>query len=77
MFDQTGAANFSDIFVEYENVFAELIAAAGSRVEKNLVDTTARTGFGLINVKPRTAHEMAVEYCAFDWENAQTPEVPV
>jgi len=42
-------ANFSDIF---EDAYAELIVAAGSRVEKNLVDAIARTGHGLINVKP-------------------------
>jgi len=75
MFDQTGVTNFSDIFEEYENAYAELTVAAGARVDKNLVDATARTGYGLINVKPRTTHEMAVEYYNFDWEYAQTPEV--
>jgi len=66
MFDQSGAANFSDIFEAYENAYAELTVAAGPRVDKNLVDATARTGYGLINVKPRTAHEMAAEYYNFD-----------
>jgi len=74
MFDQTGATNFSDIFQEYEDDYAELTVAAGARVDKGLVDTTARTGYGLIDVKPKTAQEMAVEYYTFDWEYAQTPE---
>jgi len=77
MFDQTGATNFSDIFEEYEDAYADLTVAAGARVDKGLVDTTARTGYGLIDVNPKTAHEMAVEYYAFDWEYAQTPEVLV
>ena len=77
MFDQTGEANFTDIFKEYEEDYTELTVAAGARVDKNLVDATARTGYGLINVKPKTAHEMAVEYYTFDWEYAQTPEVLV
>lgn len=75
MFDQTGAANFSDIFKEYESDYVELTVAAGARVDKGLVDATARTGYGLIDVKPKTPHEMAVEYYTFDWEYAQTPEV--
>ena len=75
MFDQSGPANFSDIFEDYENDYFDLTVAAGARVDKNLVDTTARTGYGLIDVKPQTAHEMAVEYYTFDWEYAQTPEV--
>jgi len=57
MFNQNGPANFSDIFEEYEDAYSELTVAAGARVDKNLVDTTARTGYGLINVKPRTPHE--------------------
>jgi hypothetical protein len=77
MFDQTGPANFSDIFEEYEDAYAELTVAAGARVDKGLVDTTARTGYGLIDINPKTAHEMAVEYYTFDWEYAQTPEVLV
>ena len=76
MFNQSGVTDFSDIFEEYENAYAELTVAAGARVDNNLVDATARTGYGLIDVKPKTPHEMAVEYYTFDWEYAQTPEVP-
>lgn len=75
MFDQSGAANFTDIFDQYEQDYTDLTIAAGARVDQNLVDTTARTGYGLIGVKPKTPHEMAVEYYTFDWEYAQTPEV--
>ena len=77
MFDENGPANFTDIFEESEKAYANLTVAAGARVDRNLVDTTARTGYGMIDVKPKTPHEMAVEYYTFDWEYAQTPEVPV
>jgi hypothetical protein len=75
MFDQNGPANFSGVFDEYQEAYLNLTIAAGTRVDLNLVDTTARTGYRMINVKPRTPHEMAVEYYTFDWEYAQTPEV--
>jgi polyamine oxidase len=75
MFDENGPANFTDIFDEYEAAYTDLTVAAGARVDQNLVDTTARTGYGMIDVKPKTPHEMAVEYYTFDWEYAQTPEV--
>jgi len=75
MFDQDGVANFTHIFEQSETDYFDLTIAAGARAEKNLVDTTARTGYGLIGVKPKTPHEMAVEYYTFDWEYAQTPEV--
>lgn len=75
MFDQDGPANFTDLFEQYEEDYTDLTIAAGARVDLNLVDTTARTGYGIINVKPKTPHEMAVEYYTFDWEYAQTPEV--
>ena len=76
MFDEHGTANFTDIFEEYEEAYINLTISAGARVDLNLVDTTARTGYGMIDSKPRTPHEMAVEYYTFDWEYAQTPEVP-
>ncbi|KAF9791877.1 amine oxidase, partial [Thelephora terrestris] len=74
MFDQDGPANYTDLFDAYEEAYSNLTIAAGARVDLNLVDTTARTGYSIIDVKPRTPHEMAVEYYNFDWEYAQTPE---
>jgi len=51
-----------------------LTVAANTRVDKGLVDTSARAGYSLVNSKPRTPQEMAVEYFTFDLESAQTPE---
>ena len=62
MFDTSGDA------------YTNLTVAAGTRVTKQLVDGTARTGYSLIGAKPRTAQAMASEYYQFDWEYAQTPE---
>lgn len=75
MFDQYGPANYTNLFDEYEEAYTDLTVVAGARVDLNLVDTTARTGYSIIDVKPRTPQEMAVEYYNFDWEYAQTPEV--
>ena len=46
MFDGNGPANFTDIFDEYEEAYVNLTVTAGARVDRNLVDTTARTGYG-------------------------------
>jgi len=73
-FDQNGPANFTDLLDEYEENYFNLTVVAGARVDLELVDTTARTGYGMIGVQPKTPHEMAVEYYIWDWEDAQTPE---
>lgn len=54
--------------------YTNLTIVAGERVNKQLVDTTARTGYSLIGAKSMTPHAMASEYYQFDWEYAQTPE---
>jgi polyamine oxidase len=48
--------------------------AAGTRVDKSLVDVSSRTGYQLVKAKPQDAHARAAEYYQFDWEYAQTPE---
>ena len=54
--------------------YTNLTVVAGARVAKQLVDTTARTGYSLIGAKSTTPQAMASEYYQFDWEYAQTPE---
>ena len=74
-FDQDGEVDFSATLEEYERAYTLLATAAKTRMKRNLVDTTARTGYEMIDVNPKTPHQMAAEYYAFDWEYAQTPEV--
>lgn len=62
------------MFNTSEDAYTNLTIAAGARVDKQLVDGTARTGYSLIGAKSRTAQAMASEYYQFDWEYAQTPE---
>ncbi|KAI0370918.1 amine oxidase [Pilatotrama ljubarskyi] len=73
-YDATGPVNHVDVFDDSGDAYTNLTIAAGARVEKRLVDATARTGYSLIGAKSRTAQAMASEYYQFDWEYAQTPE---
>ncbi|RPD60845.1 amine oxidase [Lentinus tigrinus ALCF2SS1-6] len=73
-YDSTGAVDYIDVFNDAGDAYGELTVAAGARVDRKLVDGTARTGYSLIKAKARTAHAMASEYYQFDWEYAQTPE---
>jgi len=47
---------------------------AGARLSQGLVDLTARTGYLMVNHKPKTPHENAAEYFQFDLEYSQTPD---
>ena len=72
-FDSTGAVDYLDVFNASEDAYEALTVAAGARVDQQLVDGTARTGYYLIGSKSRTPHAMASEYYQFDWEYAETP----
>jgi len=72
-YDETGPVDYLDVFNDSGNEYDELTVVAGARVQKSLVDTTARTGYSLIGSKPMTPAEKACEYYQFDWEYAQTP----
>jgi polyamine oxidase len=66
--------DYLDVFNESVDAYTNLTVEAGARVDQNLVDLTARTGYSLIGQKPKKPHEEAAEYYQFDWEYAQTPE---
>ncbi|KAF9480663.1 amine oxidase [Pholiota conissans] len=73
-YDKTGAVDWLDVFETSGDQFEDLTAVAGTRVDLNLVDLSARSGYSLAKAKPKTAHASAAEYYQFDWEYAQTPE---
>lgn len=73
-YDERGAVDYLEVFNNSVDAYTNLTVAAGARVPRSLVDLTARTGYSLINQKPKTPHETASEYFQFDWEYAQTPE---
>lgn len=66
--------DYLGVFNDSIDAYTDLTIAAGARVPPSLVDLTARTGYSLIDQKPKTPHEKAAEYYQFDWEYAQTPE---
>ncbi|KAJ3503636.1 hypothetical protein NLJ89_g8342 [Agrocybe chaxingu] len=73
-YNASGPADFLDVFRKSEDDYERLTVLAGTRVDKGLVDISARTGYSLGGAKPATAHARASEYYQFDWEYAQTPE---
>ncbi|KAI0729119.1 amine oxidase [Fomitopsis betulina] len=73
-YNESGAVDYLGIFDNSSDQYNTLTVASGARVQKQLVDLTARAGYSLIGAKPKTPAEMACEYYQFDWEYAQTPE---
>ena len=50
--------------------FDRLIAAAGARLPKSLVDASARTGYSLTGSQPQTPQEVAAEYAAMKGQDS-------
>ncbi|KAI0668914.1 amine oxidase [Trametes maxima] len=73
-YDANGQTDYLDVFNDSTDAYTNLTIAAGTRVDKQLVDGTARTGYSLIGAKSQSPQAMASEYYQFDWEYAQTPE---
>ncbi|KAF8640170.1 hypothetical protein AX16_010225 [Volvariella volvacea WC 439] len=73
-YDNHGPVNYTDLVKEALGAHNRMIAAAGIRIAKNLVDVTAKTGLSIIGAKPLTTRQLAAEYLAFDWEFAQKPD---
>ncbi|KAI9461925.1 amine oxidase [Lactarius psammicola] len=73
-YDANGAVDYLNVFKNALDAFNRFTIAAAARLPGDLVDLTARAGYALIGQKPKTPHEMASEYFAFDFTYAQTPE---
>ncbi|KAJ7751891.1 amine oxidase [Mycena maculata] len=73
-YDRTGSVDYLEALHDAVDAYTNLTVVGGGRVPTKQVDTTCRTGYSLLGVKPRTPEEMVVEYYVFDWEYAQTPE---
>ncbi|KAJ7707536.1 amine oxidase [Mycena rosella] len=73
-YDETGAVDYLTTLANAVDAYTNLTVVGGGRVPKKQVDTTCRTGYSLVGVKPKTPQEMVTEYYVFDWEYAQTPE---
>ncbi|KAF7328966.1 Amine oxidase [Mycena venus] len=72
-YDETGPADYLDVFNRAVEAYINLTVAGGARVQRKQVDATCRTGYSIIGAKPKTPEEMVSEYY-MDWEYAQTPE---
>ncbi|KAJ7614908.1 amine oxidase [Roridomyces roridus] len=72
-YDETGKVDYLKTLNDAVDAYTDLTVVGGGRVPTQQVDTTCRTGYSLIGVKPQTPAEKVVEYYV-DWEYAQTPE---
>ncbi|KAH9837563.1 amine oxidase [Rhodofomes roseus] len=73
-YDDSGAFDFRDIFDASIENFQRLVASAGGRVPKRLVDMSARGGYSLTGSYPQSRYQMASEHYQFDWEFGTSPE---
>ena len=70
-YDNTGFVDYLDTFNDASDQFDDFTVLAGARMEQNLVDMSARSGFAMIGAKPKTTHQSACEYYNLDWENGE------
>ncbi|KAF7361326.1 Amine oxidase [Mycena sanguinolenta] len=64
-YDETGPADYLDVFNKAVADYTTLTVAGGARVQRKQVDSTCRTGYSIIGSKPKTPHEMVSEYYMF------------
>ena len=76
-YDATGQVDYLDTFDASIDAFTNLTIAAGSRVEKQLVDLSSRTGYWLVGAKSKTPQTLACEYYQLDWETGEPKNSPV
>lgn len=67
-YDGTGQVDFLDVFNTSIDQLTDVIIGAGDRVNRQLADLPARTGYSLIGAKPKSPQAAACEYWQLDWE---------
>ena len=70
-YDNTGFVDYLDAFNDASDQFDDFTVLAGARMEQNLVDMSARSGFAMIGARPKTTHQSACEYYNLDWESGE------
>ncbi|KAI0145764.1 putative flavin-containing polyamine oxidase [Hypoxylon sp. NC0597] len=74
-YDETGAADYTDLFESFETAYGIMEQDAGYLLTDNLQDTSARAGLSLAGWKPKKdMHAQALEWWEWDWETAWSPE---
>ncbi|KAI1477874.1 amine oxidase [Daldinia eschscholtzii] len=74
-YDETGIADFTDLFETFENVYSTVEQDAGQILTDNLQDTSMRAGFSVAGWKPKKdMRAQALEWWEWDWETAWPPE---
>ncbi|KAI9698268.1 MAG: hypothetical protein M1820_007538 [Bogoriella megaspora] len=74
-YDETGAAEYSDLLDDFEEAYATLEQDAGYILKQNLQDRSARVGLRLSGWTPKEdMHKQAVEWWEMDWEYSYPPD---
>ena len=63
--------DYLDTFNDASDHFDSMTVLAGARLQRNLVDMSARSGYSLIGAKPKTARQSVCEYYNLDWETGE------
>ncbi|KAJ7584862.1 amine oxidase [Mycena floridula] len=67
-YDSKGAVDYMYVFKKSLDDFENLAIGAGARINRDLVDGTARAGYSLAGAKPKSHHARAAEYYQYDFE---------
>lgn len=74
-FDESGEADFGDLFDEFEEGYAGVETDAGEILLENLQDRTFRAGLSIADWKPKKDMKaQAVEWWDYDWEYSYSPD---
>ncbi|CAF3949165.1 unnamed protein product [Rotaria sordida] len=72
-YDQNGYTDYRDIQKRYDDIFTKVLADAGTRLKRTLVDLSFDEGQCLAGWKAQTPQEKVAELFTFDFEYADTP----
>lgn len=74
-FDETEAADYTDLLDDYETDYSTLEQDAGYILTDNLQDRSVRSGLSLAGWNPgKDPSAQAAEWWEFDWEYPSSPE---
>ncbi|CAF2922820.1 unnamed protein product, partial [Rotaria sp. Silwood2] len=72
-YDQNGYTDYRDVQKRYDDIFTKVLADAGTRLKRTLVDLSFDEGQCLAGWKAQTPQEKVAELFTFDFEYADTP----
>ncbi|KAF8553637.1 amine oxidase [Imleria badia] len=71
-YDDSGYNNYTDVFNNAINNFAQATIVAGQQLQDGHVDLSLRSAYGLMGISPKTPQEDASDYYRIDFSPSQT-----